>query len=119
MFKALIFTGGLFTGVYVGITLRDKGISTRVKKAMITLKDDRIVKDKNPNFNKEGIDEIFDYYDKGLLDEDKLNQFREMVHNKRYGDIGKLSLTDQNEIFKQPQYRAARDEYNNFSFKKE
>jgi hypothetical protein len=76
MLKGVIFTGGLFTGLYLGIYLRQQGFDQNLTKAYYAFQNPKPTLEANqPNPNL--LNNIYQTYEKELYDDKQFAQYAE------------------------------------------
>ncbi len=98
MLKATIFTLGLTSGIFVGIYLREKGVTSGLTRSYHAYHNLDYGK-KKPIKEKRTIDDLFDFYRAGLLEGEDLEKFEEIIRSKRYDKIDELVLNDVDKLF--------------------
>lgn len=68
MIKASVFTLGIVSGLYLGVHLREQGYTSGITKAYYTFKNERSDHMKQHFEKKPNVDDVFEYYQKGLID---------------------------------------------------
>jgi hypothetical protein len=117
MIKAGLFSFGLGSGVYLGISLREKGFTAGLMRAYQAYKDDPLARDKlRPE--KLSFDQIYEYYRAGLLDEENMLKFKSMLLSKRYDKIDEIAVNELNSILDESQIDELRRLINTNIYKK-
>jgi hypothetical protein len=97
MIKSGLFTIGLISGAYIGINLREKGVTAGLIRAYRAYKQEDI-KTKLTKSNMT-IDDINELYRQGLLNDESIEKFKKMLFEKRFDKIDEIVVNDLNNIF--------------------
>ncbi len=108
---------GLATGVYLGIYLRDQGFTSGMMRAYQAYKYDPLSREKmRPR--KLSFEELYEYYNAGLLDEQNMIKFREILLSKRYDKIDEITVNELNSILDDSQIYELKRNINSNIYKK-
>ena len=117
MLKGGIFSLGLASGVYLGIYLRDSGFTAAIIRAYQAFNYDALSK-QSMNSKKLSFEEIYEYYQAGLLDEKNMNNFKQMLSDKRFDKIDEISVNELSSILDQADIDELRRKINSNIYKK-
>jgi hypothetical protein len=113
MLKAGTFLLGITSGVYLGIYLREQGYSAGLTRAYYAYKNEELTRGSNKKLpNKATIDDLYDYFNAGMLRGEQLEKFKEMVKSKQYDKIDDVVINDIEKIFNDPALQDIKRKYN-------
>jgi hypothetical protein len=93
MLKAGTLFLGLTTGVYIGVYLREQGYTSGLTRAYYAYKNvEHPGMKKNKNKNKNTIDDVYELYKQGKLDDEDLEKFKTMIYKKRYDKLDEMGI---------------------------
>jgi hypothetical protein len=98
MIKGGIFLGGLVSGTYLGVYLREYGYSTALTRAYYAYQNEDYGKKKIKH--KASLEEVFEYYNKGLLEGEQLDKFINMVNAKQYDKVDEIVVSNLEDVLK-------------------
>lgn len=114
MLKFSVFTLGLGSGVFLGIHLREQGFTSNMTRAYYAYKNEDGGSKKKVDMKKPDIDDLYDYFNKGLIDESRFSKFKDIVYSKRYDNIDQVVVQDANKMMNDPSMRSVKAEKNAF-----
>jgi hypothetical protein len=122
MIKGGIFSLGLLSGVFFGIYLREKGYTSGFTRAYYAYKnEDYLNKNTTPErqqLEKPAIDEMHNYFQKGILTDDRFDKYKEMTYSKNYSKIDEIVIRDPKQLMNSKEFEVQKSEYNAFHNKK-
>jgi len=113
MLKAGTFLLGLTSGVYLGVYLREQGYSAGFTRAYYAYKNEELSRGHYRKMtNKATIDDLYDYFNAGMLKGEQLEKFKEIVKSKQYDKIDDIVINDIEQIFNDPALQDVKRKYN-------
>jgi len=119
--KNFFFTSGLVSGVYLGIYLRNKGLSRSLSKLYHISQEDDYSTSKNIIRPHATIDDLYSHFENGLFtDKKKFQKFKDITYNHRFfqEEMDDLITRDPLKQLRDPKYKDAQSQFNAFNYQK-
>ena len=117
MLKGATFAIGITSGVYLGIYLRENGYSAGLTRAYYAYNNIDYGRKVAPK-HKASLDEVYDLYNKGLLEGEQLDKFVKILNSKSYEKVDEVVISNIEDVFKDPVMAQLKTKYNNSLYEK-